>query len=90
MSVRLIIEWEDTDGATYSCRRSVPVSYDSAEAFAVDFEAACKANQQTRRPGIDTFKFGGQDFWGPMFFEDGEFVMPSINTVDEWFAEVEK
>jgi hypothetical protein len=90
--MRLVIEYGDSDGCTYSCNVTVPVVYESAEAFAVDFEKFCKDVYSKGFPGgyiNDGNKFAGTT-WDPIyFFEDGVYYAPSISTVDEWFRDVE-
>ena len=77
---RLVVEFEVTDGCTYHCRATRPVRYASAEAFAVEFEEACRQN---RGAEVD---FAGQRFPTDAFFEDGVYYGPDVWTVDEWFA----
>ena len=83
---RLIIEWVDSDGCTYSCTNTLPVLYESAEAFVVEFEAWCKLTASANSVRRDT-TFAGQDFEAYHFFENGAYVPPRVFTVDEWFQE---
>lgn len=81
--MRLVIEFSAGDGCTWWATVSVPVVYESAEAFAVDFEEAClKAKSSAEY----TFKFAGYDWEPGDFIIDGDYFPPDILTVDEWFA----
>lgn len=83
---RLIVEWTDSDGCTYSCTNTLPVLYESAEAFAVEFEAWCKINASAV-PVRRASTFAGQDFEAYHFFEEGVYSPPRVYTVEEWFQE---
>jgi hypothetical protein len=85
--MRLVIEYTDSDGCTYSCTMTKPVLYASAEAFAVDFEAWCRANKAVCSFDL---KFAGQGFSPSSFFHEGVYYGPDVLTVDEWFAKAEK
>lgn len=79
---RLVVEYSEGDGCTYNCRVTKAVRYASAQAFAVDFEAACRNN---RKAG--DFKFAGCKFDAQCFFEeDGEYYGPTVMTVDYWYT----
>ena len=85
--MRLVIRVNITDRYTYFVDTFVPVVYESAEAFLVDFESFCKKNQ-------NSFSLKGHEFAGQMwdvsnFFEDGKYFDPTVMTVDEWFAKVD-
>ena len=84
---RLVLEYAESDGYTYSYTRTVPIMYESAEALIVDFEEKC---QGCRTNGEHKFTIGGIEFNTSNFFEDGEYYEPVIRTVDEWFEKVEK
>jgi hypothetical protein len=88
--MRLVIEYHDGDGCTYSCDVTVPVVYESAEAFAVDFEKFCKDIKSSGK-GNSLYgdSFAGQKWDVSGFFEDGVYYAPRISTVDEWFRELE-
>lgn len=43
--MRLVIQFQVGDRYTYSATETVPVIYESAEAFAVDFETFCLDNK---------------------------------------------
>lgn len=85
--MRLVIEYVVTDNYTYWATETNPVEYESAEAFAVDFEAMVRESHQSRRG-----EFYLADTQWPshecMKFIDGEwkYTAPDIMTVDEWFA----
>jgi hypothetical protein len=81
--VRLVVEYNDSDGCTYSCTMTKAVVYESAEAFAVDFEAWCNKHKGEFHPGQ---KFAGVIFSPSSFFEEGVYYGPNVMTVDEWFA----
>lgn len=83
--MRLVIEFHIGDGFT----ETVPVEYESAEAFAVDFE---KATLDSYNSGANygAFWFAGHECWSTNhgYQDNGKFVYdaPTILTVDEWFA----
>lgn len=85
--MRLVIQYTHGDGYTWSCENTVPVVYESAEDFAVDFEHWCKEFKD--HSSLYGMNFAGQEFTPADFFEDGEYYPPGIMTVDDWFAEVE-
>jgi hypothetical protein len=90
--MRLVIEYNDSDGCTFSCDVTVPVVYESAEAFAVDFEKFCKEIHAKELAGdysSSLVKFAGKSWGTSYFFEDGVYYAPSISTVDEWFRDLE-
>lgn len=86
--MRLIIEYGIGDGCTYGCTETVPVEYESAEAFAVDFEQLCNENKRNHQ----TFLFAG-NFWHASNHlsrydaktNECPYDAPDIFTVDEWF-----
>lgn len=90
--MRLIIRYTVGDGCSWSSENVVPVVYESAEAFMVDFEEQCLDRKST-------FTLGGQEFQACDFFEiDGStgytsdkatFCPPEILTLDEFFSVVE-
>lgn len=86
--MRLVVEYGAGDGYTYWCTDTVPVVYESPEAFAVEFEQVMKAEYAKVNCWQDT-TFAGH-CWNPSdFFQDGKYVAPEIMTVDEWFSKVE-
>lgn len=89
--MRLVIEYQVGDGYTYSCDVTVPVVYESAEAFIVDFEKFCKDIHAKGYEGYSSngYKFAGTTWYPDNFFEDGVYYAPKISTVDEWFKELE-
>jgi hypothetical protein len=91
--MRLVIEYNVGDGYTWSATNTVPVEYESAEAFFVEFEEACKEARvqpkQTRCCWIE-FTFAGLEWDATCFFtSDGDYYPPEILTVDEWFARLQ-
>lgn len=84
--MRLVITYTFGDGYTFSATETVPVEYESAEAFAVDFEALCRQYQSDYRE----FEFAGHSWSASPFFECRDtntkvYIAPDILTVDEWF-----
>lgn len=84
--MRLVIKYDVGDDYTWWSTVTVPLEYESAEAFAVDFEAIVR--EQRRNAAV--FYFAGAE-WDPCYFlevVDGDWVYtaPDILTVDEWFA----
>lgn len=93
--MRLIIEYSVGDGCTYGCTETVPVEYESPEAFLVDFENACKENKNNPRDFVFAGKqWSADSFWNlnyttkPILVD--EFFPPDIFTVDEWFERHEQ
>ena len=87
--MRLVIEYHDGDGCTYSCNVTVPVLYESAEAFAVDFEKFCMDIKSSGKYSLYGNSFAGQEWDASFFFEDEVYFPPNIYTVDEWFNGLE-
>jgi hypothetical protein len=87
--MRLVIEYNVGDGYTWHATNTIPVEYESAEAFAVEFEEACKEARvqakQSARHWVE-FTFAGREWDADNFFEKGVYYPPEILTVDEWFA----
>jgi len=86
--MRLVIVYQMGDGYTYSCRNTVPVEYESAEAFAVEFEKAAKDSYKTGA-NYGNFMFAGHK-WSSQnhaYYDNGKDVYdePTVLTVDEWF-----
>lgn len=79
--MRLVIETTVGDGYTWHAIVTVPVEYESPEAFSVDFEEACLQNKNNHMP----FHFAGKDWNAQNFIFEGEYYAPEIFTVDEWF-----
>ena len=88
--MRLVIQYHDGDGCTYSCDITVPVVYESAEAFAVDFEKFCKDIKSSGKGNsLWGNSFAGQNWDVFSFFEDDVYYPPQIYTIDEWFDDIE-
>jgi hypothetical protein len=85
--MRLVIKCHISDGYTYSFTNTVPVIYESAEAFAVDFEKFCWDNIDYSI--LDQPKFAGVEWEPDRFFENNKYYAPEIMTVDEWFNDEE-
>ncbi len=87
--MRLVIEFHIGDGCTFSCTETFPVEYESAEAFAVDFEKATLDSYNSGAPN-GAFWFAGHEWVTENhgYQDNGKFVYdaPDILTVDEWFA----
>lgn len=89
--MRLVVEFQVTNDYTYWCDCTVPVDYESAEAFAVDFE---KVAMDTYNTGANygTFMFADHEWFcqNHAYYDNGKIVYnaPTILTVDEWFAGV--
>lgn len=81
--MRLVIEYVVSDGCTYGFDQVVPVEYESAEAFAVEFEEACKAAKAHKYEW--QFEFAGRQWNYDNFFEKDVYYAPEVMTVDEWF-----
>jgi hypothetical protein len=85
--MRLVIKYSVGDGYTWWAVEVVPVVYESAEAFLVDFEAIVmdlNAKNSNSWPLAD-FELGGQKFDYTDFFQEGVYCAPEIMTIDEWF-----
>jgi hypothetical protein len=78
--MRLVIEHTVGDGCSWHAINTIPVEYESAEAFAVEFEEAC----EQARARLE-FTFAGKVWGADNFFEDGVYYPPEVLTVDEWF-----
>lgn len=83
--MRLVIEYVVGDGCTYHCTNTTPIEYESAEAFAVEFEEACRVNLLNTRWPLQNFTFAGKEWDVSDFYFDGIYIAPEIFTVDEWF-----
>lgn len=78
--MRLVIEYIVSDDCTYWSTNTHPVIYESAEAFIVDFEEACRKHLNDMN-----FSFAGETFCADDFIKNNQFEPPNIMTVDEWF-----
>lgn len=87
--MKLVVEYQVSDGCTYSFTETVPVEYESAESFIVEFEQLCKVEKEGRLQS--GFLFAGKWFDATNFFEynwttkERVFYPPKVFTVDEWF-----
>jgi hypothetical protein len=86
---QLVLQYQDSDGCTYSCEVTLPVIYESAEALMVDFEEAMRAGLLS---GAGEVMFAGFPFYPATFFyrdpatDTQVYDTPYIWTIDEWFA----
>ena len=83
--MRLIILYQTGDECTWSRENVVPIEYESAEAFLVEFQERC-TEIYLEPTGMD-FLFANR-YWDPCDFfsyPSKEFITPEILTVDEWF-----
>ena len=86
--MRLIVSFQVSDGYTYFVKTSVPVVYESAEAFLCDLEKFIKDKVTTEC--YENFILGGTEFSVDDFIDNqGEVCLPDVLTVDEWFKAVE-
>lgn len=90
--MRLIVEYNVGDGHTWYATETVPVIYESAEAFIVDFEEFVK-DKVAKKDVFNLCKFAGRE-WDITDFYKGDFTgdsfyWPRVYTVDEFFAGVE-
>ena len=86
--MRLIIQYDVGDGYTWSGTETIPVAYESGEAFIVDFEEFVK-DKVAKKDVFNLCKFAGRD-WDITDFNTGDsFYWPQVYTVDEFFAWVE-
>ncbi len=89
--MKLVLAYSAGDGCTFSCDARLPIEYESAEAAAVDFEAAVMAADEAARKNLDwrlaEFKFCGLELRSSMFIEEGRYYAPDFWTIDEWFKQ---
>lgn len=85
MNMRLVLEYTESDGCTYSFTTTLPVEFESAEALAVEFEEKMKKARQNNECDVT---FAGHEFYCGAFFENGKYYPPAILTIDEWFATI--
>lgn len=86
--MRLIVITNYTDDCTYSFNETVPVVYDSPEAFLVDFEEAARNALKIEWPNFQEFDIGGQNWDSSSYFKGDTFIAPDILTIDEWFKNI--
>lgn len=99
--MRLVVEYTVGDMCTYHCTDSVPVEYESAEAFLVDFERAVLDRKDFAWDQDLVFTLGGQEFNAGDFYAvdsnhhriinsrtgNPNLWLPEVYTVDEWFEQ---
>lgn len=85
---RLILEYQSGDDCTWSATNTLAVEYASAEALAVDFEAAIKAAHAEKKSSC---LIAGHTLNPSYFFyqdqDSSVYVDPFIGTFEEWFAQ---
>ncbi len=89
--MRLVVQYSVGDGCSWYAENTVPVVYESAEAFLVDFEEIVKPYMDKNSSWYYNkreFVLGGQQFDCSDFFFEGRYYAPEVMTVDEWFDEV--
>jgi hypothetical protein len=80
--MRLVIQYNNTDGHTFHLTETVPIEYESAEKFLIDFEEQHKSCYSAKGFLVKyTFHLAGWEF-EPSLFED---ELPTVLTVDEWY-----
>lgn len=82
--IRLIVQYSEGDGYTYSCKRIIPIVYKSKEDFIFDFEEKCIEAKENGEilVIIANIRFNCMAF----FNDNGEWFPPEVYTVDEWFS----
>jgi len=97
--MRLVVSYQETDGFTFSCERTVPVEYVSIDDFLLDTRIALI--EYLTKGGSD--KFHGvelcdlheiYDEQGTLPYDDcikqhgviHYMIDPTVQTVDDWFA----
>lgn len=85
--MRLIVVYEIGDGCTFGCTVTIPVNYDSAESFIVDFEGYCRRLKSLNWSQVEEQSFAGVTGWYDLdcLFDGETFITPEVYTVDEWF-----
>jgi hypothetical protein len=85
---RLVVEYNVSDGCTYGYAITLPILYESPEAFLVDFDTEL-TKAYARYAGERTFNLGGQNFNADDFRGDNASEIPEVMTLSEWFASVQ-
>lgn len=84
--MRLVLEYDVTDGFTYDCTVTLPIESESPEAALCELEELVMAAVETN----EYFSFCGYELSHDNFTmrddEDLVFMAPRILTLDEWFA----
>ena len=89
--MRLIIQYDVGDGYTWSGTETIPVAYESGEAFIVEFEDFVK-DKVGKDDMLNLQKFAGIEWDITDFYNarsGGGYYWPRVYTVDEFFAGVE-
>jgi hypothetical protein len=85
---QIVLEYQESDGHTYSCTNTHPIEYESTEALSVDFE---KAMRKGLADQVGEVQFAGYGFYPQIFFyvdtstQAMVYDEPCIWTIDEWF-----
>ena len=95
--MKLVMEYEMTDGCTYSCKNAVPIEYESEEALIEYIDDLCK-----KFVSFTDFKERNIAFKDvpknlhPYNFQDNNdlssssavisFIVPEIYTLEDWWA----
>lgn len=82
--MRLIIKYQIGDDCTWWASEIIPIIYESAEKFIIDFEEKLKESIDDKK---SNFELAGRvwDCSDFIEYESGSFNYPDIYTVDEWF-----
>ena len=84
--MKLVLEYQQSDGCTYSCTNTLPIEYESAEGLSVDIEAAMRKAHADCKGDI-TFAGHVLDVGSFFYHTDAglQYDEPRIFTIDEWF-----
>lgn len=84
--MRLVMEYDVTDGCTYHCTVTVPIESESPEAALCELEKLVMGVVENN----EYFSFCGYELPHDNFTMRGDgglvFMAPRIYTLDEWFA----
>lgn len=90
--MKLVIVAHYGDGCTWSCTETLPVEYESEEAFAVDFEEAMKKARANKVSySMWDLEFAGQRwdvsqfFYTPYKSKEEVYNPPEIYTLEDWW-----
>lgn len=81
--MKLIVEYNETDGCTYNCYNTLPIEYESRNKFHRDFEEYCY--NQKKIDFSDDVGFLNTGLYAGQFFEDGVYYPPIISYLEYWF-----
>lgn len=83
--MKLVVTYCEGDRYTYSCDCTVPIEYESGEAFLVDLEEHCKKYIKGLRNHLDMFKDTG--IYASKLIESGVYYAPTVRTLEEWWEQ---